>query len=227
MIIKGVGDIDAIAFDIDGTLYPQWALTVRAILRYVRYGEFFLHYGLTRHALHRLPPQKDFNKTQAEILGKKVGLSIDATKKKLDRIVYSGLSHYFRQIKPYKGAFEAIKAFKDAGFKLALLSDFPPEQKGDVWGIAPLCDCVLGTEELGALKPDPFPFKRLAQELGVPAKKILYVGNSIKFDVRGCHKVGMKSAYLLPWWRRFLHLPLRESEISFTDYCHLKKLVLD
>lgn len=227
MIIRGAGDITAIAFDIDGTLYPQWALTLRAFPRYVRYGEFFMHYGLTRHELHGLPPQKNFTQTQAQILGRRAHLSADVARKKLDRIVYKGLVPYFKNIKPYPYALEAIKSFKEAGFKIALLSDFPPEQKGDIWGIKQYCDVILGTEELGALKPDPYPFLKLSEALKEPPKKILYVGNSIKFDIRGCHKVGMKSAYLLPFWRRLLNCPLRESEISFTDYCHLQKIVLN
>lgn len=226
MNVRGLGEIVAIAFDIDGTLYPQWALTIRAFPRYVRYGEFFMHYGLTRRDLHKLPPQEDFAQTQAQILGKRAHLSADFVKRKLNRIVYKGLEPYFKKIAPYEGAKDAIKAFKDAGFKIALLSDFPPEQKGDIWGIKQYCDVILGTEEIGALKPDPYPFLRMAQALNVEPQKILYVGNSVKYDVRGCHKVGMKSAYLLPFWRRVLHCPLRESEISFSNYEQIRAIVL-
>ena len=42
MYVKGLGEIEAVAFDIDGTLYPQWRLTVRALFRYIAHGFFFL-----------------------------------------------------------------------------------------------------------------------------------------------------------------------------------------
>ena len=122
---------------------------------------------------------------------------------------------------------ETFRKLKEAGFKLALLSDFPPEQKGDVWGVRQYCSVVLGTEQLGALKPDPYSFLKMADELGVEPSRILYVGNSLKYDVRGSHNAGMKCAYLLPFWRRIFNKPLKEAEISFSNYRQLLNIVLE
>lgn len=227
MLVRNLGEIKAIGFDIDGTLYPQSALTRIAFLRYVRYGEFFLHYGLTRRDLHKMDRQQDFRKAEAQIMAKRTGVAVQVIRRKLDRIIYTGLAPYFDRVSPYPGAIETIKRFKDAGFKIALLSDFPPEQKGDIWGAKQYCDVILGTESLGALKPDKYSFIKMAEALGVPCENVLYVGNSKKYDVRGCHAAGMKSAYLLPAWRRFFGMPLRESEISFNNYSQLQKLVLE
>ncbi|MFW5643352.1 MAG: HAD family hydrolase, partial [Alkalispirochaeta sp.] len=51
-------------------------------------------------------------------------------------------------------------------------------------------------EETGYLKPNPEPFLRLIEELGVPAGEILYVGNSYRYDIEGARAVGMVTAHI-------------------------------
>ena len=113
-----------------------------------------------------------------------------------------------------------------AGYRLALLSDFPPEQKGDVWGLIPYCELVLGSEKIGALKPSKYPFGVMAQALGVEFSQILYVGNSIRYDVKGAKNAGMKTAYLLSGWRKFFNKKLPEADISFANYRQFTDIVI-
>ena len=226
MNIKGLGEIEAIGFDIDGTLYAQWRLTARALLRYVANGIFFLHYGLVRNEMHRLPQTDSFSQIQAEKMAKRMKCSPEEAYSRMDRIVYTGLEPYFEKVKCYPNIEETFRKFKEAGLKLALLSDFPPEQKGEIWGVKKYCDVVLGTEKLGALKPDPYSFLKMAEALDVSPEKILYVGNSKKYDVRGAHNAGMKCAYLLPLWRKIFNKPLKEADISFSTYRQLQEIVL-
>ena len=65
MNVNGLGEIKAVAFDIDGTLYAPWRLNIRAIFRYVRHGIFFLHYGLVRNKLHGKEVVSNFFDLQA------------------------------------------------------------------------------------------------------------------------------------------------------------------
>ena len=116
---------------------------------------------------------------------------------------------------------------KDAGLKIGILSDFPPEQKGDIWGIRDLCDVCIGSEESGALKPSIYPFGILERKLGVPADKILYVGNSVKYDVLGAKGAGMKTAYILKGFKKLFNIKLPEADISFKNYRQLQKIVLE
>ena len=62
-------------------------------------------------------------------------ISVEEARAKIDTIVYKGLVKFFKKIKPFPYTREAFEAFQNAGLKLAILSDFPPEQKGDVWGL--------------------------------------------------------------------------------------------
>ena len=176
-MIEGV---KAVAFDIDGTLYPAYRLNVRIVLHFFAHIREFLHFGLTRKELRKTAPVGDLFKYQAILFGRRMKISTPDAENVLDKTAYSGLAKYFKRVKPYDGVVETFAKLKEAGYKIALLSDFPPEQKGDVWGVKDLCDVVLGTEETGALKPSPIPFNVLAEKLGLPPEQILYVGNSHK-----------------------------------------------
>ena len=106
------------------------------------------------------------------------------------------------------------------------MSDFPPEQKKDIWGTAPLCDVIMGSEKTGALKPSIYTFGSLIDEFGLPAENILYVGNSIRSDVKGAKAAGMQTAYIAPRWRLLLKILPREADFSFINYRKLQKYVL-
>ena len=175
--------IEAVAFDIDGTLYPSWRLYLLMPLYVIKHFKFYLHYNKIRKILHRTAPLSDFYEFQARLFAEETKLSVDESKKIINEVCYEGIKIFFKKIKPYSHAVECIKAMKSAGLKIGILSDFPPSQKGDIWGIKQLCDVCIGSEESGALKPSVYPFGILSRKLDVPPEQILYVGNSKKYDV--------------------------------------------
>lgn len=219
MEVKNLGEIEAVAFDIDGTLYEQWRIHQKAVFHYITRPFFFLKFGLVRNELHGIEPLKDFFKVQAELMAKKLHCSTEKAQKMLDKNVYSGLKKYFTKIPLVDYVEETFVKFKNAGLKIALLSDFPPEQKGEIWGLKKYCDVILGTEELGALKPDPYSFLKMAEKLNVKPEKILFVGNSKKYDVKGSKAAGMKCAY-------FGKKKCKQADFCFSDYRKLQEFVL-
>ncbi|MBQ9239563.1 MAG: HAD family hydrolase [Treponema sp.] len=216
------GRITAVAFDIDGTLYPQRALFWRMSGHFMRHCIFFLHYGIIRKQIRTLPVQDDFYRTQNELLAARLRCTPEDAQKKLREIVYDGLAPYFKRIKPFPGVLETFKAFYDAGLKLGVLSDFPPEQKGDLWGCRAYAAVVLSAEATGALKPAVHPFAVLAERLETPPEQILYVGNSVAYDVRGAHRAGFQTACIVPPGRA----PVVEADFSFSTYRQLQQFVL-
>jgi len=220
-------DIKAIAFDIDGTLYPQVSLYYKIIPYVIKHLNFYRYYSATRRKMHRTAPLPDFYEYQARIYAENAHCSVADARKMLKEIAYDGLKPLFRdKIKPYKYTTEAFKTLKEKGFKLALLSDFPPSQKGDVWGLSNYCDLVLGSEELGALKPSKYPFGVLSMMLEVEPSQILYVGNSIKYDIRGAKNAGMKTAMICTKFRSFISTRVREADFSFSNYRQFLDIVL-
>ncbi|MBR4598957.1 MAG: HAD family hydrolase, partial [Treponema sp.] len=114
--------------------------------------------------------------------------------------------------------FDTFKALREKGYKIGLLSDCPPEQKVDIWGLIPYCDLILGTEEIGALKPSKYPFGIMSIALDLEPGQILYVGNSVKFDVRGANYAGMKSAIIVSPIKKIFSKKIKEANISFSNY---------
>jgi len=218
--------IKAVAFDIDGTLYPERRLYSRIVFYFLRHISFFIKYNKVRNVLHRTAPLADFYEYQARLFASEKGITPEQAKDEINTICYEGLKPYFVKIKPFPQVYETICAFKSAGLKIAILSDFPPEQKGRVWGIRSLCDVCLGTEELGALKPSKFAFGMLAKKLDLLPEEILYVGNSIKYDIRGANAAGMKSAYLMTKMHALFGRGCPEADISFKTYRQLRNIVL-
>jgi putative hydrolase of the HAD superfamily len=119
------------------------------------------------------------------------------------------------------GVSETLADFKDAGLKLGLLSDFPPETKLRNLKIDEPWDVVLCSERFGRLKPDPVSFHALADQLGVPPGRILYVGNSVKYDIVGARNAGMKSALISKFRARN-----SGADFVFSDYRQLRRFVL-
>ena len=163
---------------------------------------------------------------QTELISKYLKKPPGQVKAFLEKTIYSGWKDMFKSIKPYRFAKEAVIEFKKRGLKIGILSDFIPEQKNDIWGILPYCDAVLGSEEVGALKPSPVPFKALADILGVPCTKILYVGNNVKYDVAGAKAVGMRTACIKNRFLSFLSKKTVKPDIYFSNYRQLLKFML-
>ncbi len=225
-------DIDAVAFDIDGTLYPSWKFTFRGIPFFIRHLRFMYAFRKVRQTLHDLSAEKpdsplpDFFGLQSQLLAQKLPMTPEQVTEFVDKSIYKGWKKYFIHMKPYPYAKEVIEQLKDAGLKIGILSDFPPDQKDSVWDILPLCDASLGSEDTGALKPSHIPFKKLAEMLGVPCERILYVGNSQKYDIEGAAAVGMKTACIQSHAASLLGKKIRNADISFSNYRQLLKNVL-
>jgi putative hydrolase of the HAD superfamily len=199
MEILGRG-LKAVAFDLDGTLYPNYRLYQRLILFIIKNPRFFLTFVAARRQLHRperqMPPDLSFYDDQAAIMADILGKPKEEVKEKVERLIYLGWEKRFAGVKPFSRVRETLTAFRDAGLRLAILSDFPPKQKISMLGLDGLFEFILSTEEAGALKPSSVPFAALTGALKVNAGEILFVGNSAKYDIAGARMAGMKTALI-------------------------------
>jgi putative hydrolase of the HAD superfamily len=109
-----------------------------------------------------------------------------------------------------------------------MLSDFPLENKIEYLGLRGKWDAILCSEATGRLKPDPLPFIKLAEALGLPPEKILYVGNSFSYDVIGAQKAGMKAAWIKPMisCSRVFGKKRKTADFVFYNYRQLCDFVL-
>ncbi|MCR5698115.1 MAG: HAD family hydrolase [Treponemataceae bacterium] len=221
-----IEQIEAIAFDIDGTLYPSAAFYFRIAPYFLRHISFFANYNKVRNVLHRTAPLADFYGYQARLLEDFMPESKGKSRQMIQDIVYDGLVPYFAKTKPFRGTKEFFEFCKGRGLKIGILSDFPPEQKGDIFGLAPYCDVIMGSEAHGALKPSIYTFGQLSMKLGVPNEKILYVGNSVRADINGAKAAGMKTAYIQTGFASLFNKRPANADISFKSYRKLQDIML-
>jgi len=223
-------DIEAVAFDIDGTLYPEWEFYILVFPFVLTHFSLMNAFRKVRSDIreyqvqHPDEKQEDFFEFQAKLLSLRLRKDKDTLKQELKFSIYDGWKSLFSKIKPHKYALEVVKKLKERNFKIALLSDFLTEQKGDVWGILPYCDIAISSENVGALKPSRFPFMALSEELNIPCEKILYVGNNIKYDAKGAKSVDMKTALIRSRW--LLKPKSDDVDIFFSDYRQLLEALL-
>jgi len=192
--------IEGIGFDLDGTLYPNYRMNIKLIPFILKESRLLSAFGKTRTIIRKEQEsnlqQGDFYEYQAKITAKILSEEPKLLNEKIDRLIYRGWEPLFKTVKLFKGVIETLSSLKKAGYKLGLLSDFPPETKLEYLNLSGIWDAVLCSERCGALKPHPLSFKELAADMGLQPEKILYVGNSRKYDVTGAAGAGMKTAWI-------------------------------
>ena len=226
--------LKAVAFDLDGTLYPNYRLYSRVLPSFLL-NPFF--YGAFMEARRRLHSDHNdsseqgtsFYDRQASVMAELLGKTMEQTRLKLERLVYRGWEKYFTGIKIFPRLKETLFALKEAGFRLAVLSDLPPVQKLSLLGLEGFFDVVLSSEETGALKPSGVPFNVLARELNLEPGEILYIGNSLRFDIKGAKSAGMKAALIRRSVFSTGYVPGRSintADFIFRDYRQLQDYIL-
>jgi putative hydrolase of the HAD superfamily len=220
-------DIDAVAFDLDGTLYPNIQFYSRLIPFVLKEHRLLIALGKARDILRATAPSGDFYDLQAELMAEILKVDdVSSVKEKTERLIYRGWEPIFKKVKLYSHVHEILQACKDSGLKLGLLSDFPLENKINNLKLNGYWDVVLSSEEVHHLKPDPAPFLRLSELFSVPPERILYVGNSVSYDIIGAKGVGMKTAYVKSTYKRLFSRKDGGADFVFTNYKQLFSYIL-
>jgi putative hydrolase of the HAD superfamily len=210
-------NIDAVGFDLDGTLYPRSMMYRLSFPLALRYPRFLYHFSRVRRALRKLACIDGFRETQASLVAARLGLDQATAERLVERIVYREWVAMLRGIRPFPHVRAALERLRAAGLRLGLMSDSPVEEKLAFLGLEGLWDASFCSEETGYLKPHPSPFGRLAAELGADPRRVLYVGDSESYDVAGAAAAGMRTALI--GGRR------RGADLTFSSYRVLAELV--
>jgi putative hydrolase of the HAD superfamily len=217
---------DAVAFDLDGTLYPNSSLYALAIPSMCRHARSFLAFRAARDSMREISVDTEgkrerprdgaeFRARQAVFVAASLGIGEAEAASLIERDFYRGIEELFARVRPFRGVPYALDALAARGLRLALLSDLPPARKLEHLGFAGRFETALCSEDSGLLKPARAPFEMLAARLALPPERILYVGNSPSIDLRGAVAAGMSAAIVS---RR----PVRGAQLSFFDW---RKLV--
>jgi putative hydrolase of the HAD superfamily len=193
--------IEGVAFDLDGTLYPNYRFNVKLLPFLLKEWRLLSAFGKARKIIRQEQeisplPRVDFYEYQADKTAKVLGVQPQPMRERIERLIYKGWEPLFKKVKLYDHSVETLAALRKAGYKLGLMSDFPPETKLENLSISGIWDTVLCSENFGVIKPHSLPFIELASAMSLPCEKILYVGNSYSYDVVGAARVGMKTAWI-------------------------------
>ncbi|KAI9170137.1 hypothetical protein LWI28_023154 [Acer negundo] len=91
------------------------------------------------------------------------------------------------------GAYETIILLKDAGVKVAVVSNFDIRLRKLLkdLDILDLFDAVIISSEVGYEKPDPMIFKAALDQMSTEARKVVHVGDDEKADKEGANAIGI------------------------------------
>ncbi|MEI8092624.1 MAG: HAD family hydrolase [Spirochaetales bacterium] len=215
--------LKAVAFDVDGTLYPNASMLWRSLPLAVANSHLLRALEKARIELHDHPEHlPDVHETQAVIVARILGISVESARARIEAVVYTRWYQTFHALKPYAGLLPLLRRLKDSGYKLAVMSDFSIRGRLEALGLDGWWDLSFSSEEVGWLKPHAQPFLHIADTFGLPPGQVLYVGNSVTYDVRGAHAAGMPCA----------HLGRRSSKattaaITFRNYRELDAFLFD
>jgi putative hydrolase of the HAD superfamily len=212
--------INAVAFDVDGTLYPNSSMYLRSIPFAITHPRLVVAYRRVRHEVRRRRPIHDLQVLERELLAEQLGITAAEAGRLIDVQIHEEWEATLNRVRLYPHVRSTILHLRELGLRIAVSSDFPVERKLKRLGVHDLFDCMLWSEQSGYLKPHPEPFHALAECIGLPPEEILYVGNSYEYDVEGAKAVGMSAAHI----RLF---PVRNSiaDLTFIDYRHLGEWV--
>lgn len=228
----------AVAFDLDGTLYPNFRFYYRLVPFLLKEHRLLRALDMARRRLRETGAYDgDFYELQAHLMAELLKKPAGEVKARVERLIYRGWEPHFKKIGLFPHVKETLDAFRDRGIKLGILSDFPPLAKLDNLNIGKYWDAVVCSEQSGRLKPDPKPFLDLSTLMKVRPEELLYVGNSVAYDVAGAFGAGMKTALVFPRWRKAPVFSVKEGESGrirrqapdfvFYDYRQLRDYVLN
>lgn len=116
---------------------------------------------------------------------------------------------------PYNDVRETLEALCKAGYRLGILSNYPPELAENLtrYGLVDYFDFLVVSSLVGLEKPDPAIFKIALEQAGCPVETVLYVGDDPEDDLAGAQQVGLDMALIDRFGR-----------LSSVDKPHLRSL---
>lgn len=186
----------AIAFDVDGTLYPNAAMYRRSVSFALKNFSLLRAFSRARSEIREVRPVEDFKLLQAELVARELGSSPEHAAELIEHTMYVEWEKVLHQVPLFHGVKDLLSRLKSAGALLAVASDFPVKTKMGILGLDNFWDFELATEDTNYLKPNPEPFLEISRRFKLPPEQILYVGNSYEYDVLGAKGVGMAAAHL-------------------------------
>ena len=109
------------------------------------------------------------------------------------------LSHYETSWTPYADVADAFAAWRQAGLRIAVLTNGVGEQqwrKLRALGVDADVEFVVALDDLGVGKPDPRVYAEACRRFGLPPAEVVYVGDDVVRDAVGATACGLTGVWL-------------------------------
>jgi putative hydrolase of the HAD superfamily len=226
-----LGDVRAVAFDLDNTLWDVGPVIVRAeqclqewlrkhcprITERVSIEEM----RAARERLARSEPHNahDFTYLRLTALvahARECGYGEEAAER-----AFAVFFAARNELQPYADVQPALERLRTR-YLLASLSNGNADL--ELIGLAPLFSISLNARQIGAAKPHPRCFEQLARDLRLEPRNILYVGDDPFLDVVAARAAGLRTAWMnrsqAPWPPN-----LEPADLDFSDCAQLADLL--
>jgi putative hydrolase of the HAD superfamily len=104
-------------------------------------------------------------------------------------------------VQPREGVGDTLAALRRRGLHLGIVSNIDEDQFHPLWeriGLGPYFDAVTTSEEARSCKPHPGIYRHaLGKAGGVAPEEVVFVGDSLDFDVVGANALGMTSVLII------------------------------
>lgn len=189
-----------LSLDLDGTLYRvvRWRVAWR-LRRDMSLLKSMLKVRDRIREAPALAGEDGVIAREAELLAEQWKCSQETMRRDLVELKVKMARAATYRAKPFAGVVRSLHWAVEQGVQLAVFSDYAPQDKLRYLGLSglPWVLC-LGAENIGALKPHPRGFIRVAEAMGLPPASILHVGDREDLDIKGAMAAGMKTALFDP-----------------------------
>ncbi|HYD47527.1 MAG TPA: HAD family hydrolase [Terriglobales bacterium] len=131
----------------------------------------------------------------------------------LDRFREAQWQRHQRDLVLRPGVESTLRQLRQRGLHVGMVSNIDDDQLDHllaVAGVRPLFDAVLSSERAGSCKPDPKIYQVALDSAGCAPEEALFVGDTLRQDVAGANRVGLRSVLL---WHRQDRPPPEQEDI--------------
>ena len=196
--------LKAFIFDVDGTLYQHVKLQKLIISRMIRYFfsnpisaiEATVSILSYRYALEKMRSMKAIDglltDKQLEIASNACFINKEKIRHHIVRWMELEPFNLFYKVKfPFSDIF--LSEAKKRGYKLAVLSDYPINNKLVALGWKGLFDIELSSQDIyiNKLKPNPDGINHIINMFGLTPEEVIYIGDRHNIDTQVAHNAGV------------------------------------
>lgn len=208
--------VRAVLFDFGGTLYDYATLEPaerESLIELARWAgivaepEVILraHRDALRRVFHAYLPRRFYlhrDMFRDAVIGMLESFGVRPDPEQLDRYRAQQWARHSRDFTLRDGVVDTLRVLRARDLHLGIVSNIDDDQLAHLLEVAqlgPYFDSILSSEHAESCKPDPAIFDAALRRAGCRADEALFVGDTIKQDIAGANRAGMRSVLL---WHR-------------------------